>query len=263
MFDDIFIPVLIVTLVGLLAGLILAVFSHFFEVQEDERTKAILEILPGANCAGCGFVGCEEYAKQLTEGKAKSNLCAPGGAKTAAIISKLLGIEVEGVESKIAYVRCQGSRNEDRNKLIYEGVQSCSGVSMYYGGTDYCTYGCVGYGDCVAVCRFGAIAIRDGLAIVNQDKCTGCGTCITACPKGIIALTLKDKRARLLCNNKDKGGITKSICAEGCLGCSKCVRVCDSKAITVVDNMAIIDNSLCTACGKCVEVCPEKVIKCQ
>jgi len=245
---------------GFVSGLVLAMASRIFYVPVNEKALDILSVLPGANCSACGYVGCEEYAKAVSEGKAKANLCTPGGSETAAKVAELAGVDFEPITKKVAYVKCNGNRNEDRLKYIYKGIESCHGVSMFYGGKDYCTYGCLGFGDCVSSCPFEAISINKGIAYVNPEKCTGCGLCVSHCPKNLIELRNKGQKARLLCNNKDKGGITKKICSEGCIGCAICARNCPVNAIKIVSNMAVIDDETCNGCGKCIEICPQKVI---
>lgn len=258
--NEVLAPVVIVTSIGLISGFILAAASRIFHVPVNEKAEVIYSILPGANCAACGYVGCEEYAKAISEGTAKANLCTPGGVDTASKIAEIAGVNYEPIVSKKAYVKCNGNRSEERIKYKYNGVNTCHGVSMFYGGKDHCTYGCIGYGDCVTSCPFGAISIKNDIAFVDSEKCTGCGLCVGCCPKNLIELRSKDNKARLLCNNKDKGGITRKICSEGCIGCRICERNCAANAIKVIENMAIIDEDKCDGCGKCIEVCPQNVL---
>lgn len=65
---------------GLVAAVLLAVASRVFHVEEDPRVQAVLEVLPGANCGGCGFAGCEGYATAVVNDPAiPANRCCAGG----------------------------------------------------------------------------------------------------------------------------------------------------------------------------------------
>lgn len=257
--NEILLPILIVAGIGLIAGLGLAIASIIMAVPKDEKAEAILEVLPGANCGACGYSGCEGYAKALAHGEAKPGLCSPGGAEVAKATSELLGVSGD-VEYKTALVHCLGSYDFTTDKMEYDGIMSCAAASQLAGGITSCRFGCMGLGDCMNACAYNAINICNGVAAINPDRCKGCSMCVKACPKGLISFVPLKNQAVVRCSNCDKGAATNKVCGIGCIGCTKCVRVCEFDAVKIVDSHAVVDPEKCTACGKCVEVCPRHVI---
>ena len=261
MIIDILIALGVVGAVGLLAGVLLALFSHFFGVAQDEREKALRENLPGINCGACGYKGCDDYAVAMAEGKAKPNLCVPGAADTAKTLGAILGVEVAPPKDVVAFVHCNGTCEATSKKMIYDGVKTCRAASGVYGGPNSCTYGCMGFGDCAVVCPANAICIDDGIARVDSSKCLGCGLCVNTCPKNIISLVPQDTKTVVMCSSKDKGALARKLCANACIGCKKCEKTCPEGAIRVENDLAVIDYDKCTRCGLCAEVCPTKCLK--
>lgn len=254
---EILIPVLILSAIAVLCALLLTLASIFFAVKEDERAVAIRDCLPGANCGACGFSGCDGYAKALSEGTTdQTNLCVPGGDAAARSIAEILGVEAADVVERVAYVACNGTCDADGRKFDYEGPATCKAANMNYSGDRYCTYACLGYGDCAAVCPHDAICIENGVAHVDPRRCVGCGICTRACPNHLIHLVNDTVRVVVKCSNHDKGAVTRKNCSNGCIGCGKCERACPSGAIRVEDNLATINYDLCTGCGICRSVCP-------
>ena len=254
----ILIPVLVLAIIALLCALLLTVSSVFFSVKEDERVLEIRDALPGANCGSCGFSGCDGYAKALCDGSGvKTNLCTPGGDSVAKKIAEILGVEAEDVVERVAYVACNGSCMPEEKKYEYSGPKTCKAANMSYSGDRLCTFACLGYGDCAAVCPENAICITErGVAEIDPRKCVGCGLCERTCPNNIIHLVNDTTRVVVKCNNKNKGAQVRKICENGCIGCGKCERTCPVGAIKVVDNLAVIDYELCTGCGACRDACP-------
>lgn len=253
----ILIPVLILTGIAVVCAVLLTLSSVFFAVKENEKAVAIRECLPGANCGACGYSGCDGYAKALADGEVTApNLCVPGGDKTSAEIAEILGVEAEDVIEKVAYVGCNGKCGVAQVKYDYRGTKSCRAANISYNGDKVCTYACLGYGDCVAVCPQNAISVEEGVARIDPRKCIGCGMCVRECPNGIIHLINDTSRVVVECSNHEKGAVTRKSCSNGCIGCMKCEKTCPVGAIKVVNNLASIDYSLCTGCGACVEVCP-------
>lgn len=246
----------IVAGLGLLAGLILAVASVLMAVPVDEKVVRLREALPGANCGACGYSGCDGYAEAMAHDGAKVGLCSPGGEETAEKTAEILGVSGAAVEKKAAVVRCGGCEDVTRRKLHYHGIPSCAAANQFYGGDWACSYGCLGYGDCVAACAYDAIRVEKGLARVDGDKCTACGLCAKACPKSLITVLPADVKGVVRCSSHDKGAVVRKACTAGCIGCMKCTKVCEYEAITVQNHLATIRADKCVGCGKCAEACP-------
>ena len=211
---------IVLTILGIIFGAILAVASKVFAVEKDPREDAIVEILPGANCGGCGYPGCSGYASAVVAGTAPVNACSPGGAATAAKIGEIMGVAVEAGARKIAQVMCTGG-GHDKTRYDYVGLESCLAVSRVSSGPLKCSYGCLGGGDCVDACKFDAIHIVDGVAKVDFDKCVACGACVDACPKHIIRIVPLNakKYTEVACSSHDKGAAVRQACDNGCIGC--------------------------------------------
>ena len=254
--DTIGIAVISVTVIGIVCAVVLVIASTVMAVKVDERAAAIRACLPGANCGACGFSGCDGYAAALTAGDVGINLCTPGGGDVAKQIGDILGTGPDtGVASRTAVVHCMGGLEIRRDKMDYEGIKSCSAAKLMFGGQAACTFGCIGYGDCAAICPSGAICIENGLARIDTRRCSGCGLCAKNCPNGVISIEDESIAVAVLCRNTEKGAQVKDKCGKGCIGCMKCVKECPDGAITVTDFLAGIDYSKCSGCGKCAEVC--------
>ena len=237
--------VLTLCVLGILAALILYFVAQKFKVEEDPRIDEVEKMLPGANCGGCGFAGCRGLADALVKRTDISSLfCPVGGAEVMKTVAAYLGKAAPEKEPQVATVRCGGSCEKRPRINAYDGVTSCAVAASLYGGETGCTYGCLGYGDCVTVCNFDAIAINPETRLpeVDFDKCTACGACVKACPKSIIELRKKWPKQRAVyvaCMSKDKGAVVMKACKAGCIGCGKCEKVCPFGAIT--DRSFILD----------------------
>ncbi|MEG2174825.1 MAG: RnfABCDGE type electron transport complex subunit B [Oscillospiraceae bacterium] len=248
--------------IGLLCAVLLAVAARFMSVPVDERFPVIRGILPGANCGACGYAGCDAYAQaMLDDPTVKSNLCVPGADSVSRALSDALGVAFEDVVARVAVVRCQGNCDNTSHKMDYHGIDSCKAARLLYSGPGTCSYGCMGFGDCAKVCPYHAICIAgDGLAHINPLICIGCGLCADVCPNGVIELFPNQSTVHVACNNHDKGAVAMKVCKTSCIACKKCEKACLTGAITVVDQLAHIDQSKCNGCGTCVETCPKKCI---
>lgn len=248
---------------ALILGFLLGFFKKMFYVPVDPLVEKIRECLPGANCGGCGFPGCDGFASAVAAGNAPANGCTAGGVETAKAVGAVLGVEVSAVQT-VAVLACQGAKEFAPIKGFYNGVKTCQGVKLSINGNKLCSFGCIGFGDCVAVCQFDALHMgEDGLPHVDASKCTGCGMCIKECPQKILSKTpLTQKGAVALCSNRNpvKAQIIKH-CKVGCIKCGKCERSCPQKAIVITNGIPVIDYTKCDSCGTCIAGCPTKVLK--
>ncbi len=256
--SEILLPILILGGAAVLCAVLLTVAAVFLSVKENEKFAPVRDCLPGANCGACGYSGCDSYASALAEGKEqKTNLCVPGGDVAAKSIADVLGVSAEDVVEKVAYVACSGTCSGDETrKFIYDGPKNCKAANMYYQGDRFCSYACLGYGDCAAVCPRGAISVKNGIAHVEPSLCIGCGICERECPNHIIKVVPDTVRVTVNCSNHDMGALVRKTCIKGCIGCGKCVKTCPEGAISLDNNLAKIDYDKCVGCGKCHEACP-------
>ena len=246
---------------GLFIGVFLGIAGKKFAVEVDEREEAILGVLPGNNCGGCGYAGCSGLAAAIVKGEAEVNGCPVGGAPVAEKIGEIMGVSVGSQEKKVAFVKCAGTCEKAKTEYQYTGVQDCLMASqMHDGGPKSCNAGCLGFGSCVKACPFDAIHVVDGIATVDKEVCRACGKCIAACPKHLIELIPYSQKTFVKCNSNEKGKALMEACRVGCIGCKLCEKNCPSGAVTVTNFLAHIDAEKCTNCGICAEKCPRKSI---
>lgn len=257
----ILIAVGVVCVIALLCALLLVIADKFMAVKEDERVKKIRACLPGANCGSCGFAGCDGYAKALVDGKTKTNLCIPGSDDVAKQIADILGVEAEDVIEQVAYVHCNGDCRHTEKKFNYVGITTCAAAKLHYGGDGLCKYGCLGYGDCAAVCPQGAICLENGIAHIDPRKCIGCGLCEKTCPNHVISMLPDYADTVVSCINKEPEEVVKPKCTNACIGCGECAEACPVNAITVRQNLARINYETCVGCTYCEYVCKTGAIK--
>ena len=257
----IIIPIIAVTGIGLLCAIMLSVASSVMEVKVDERVAQVRECLPGANCGSCGYTGCDGYAKAVVEQGAKTNLCIPGADATSQAIADVLGVEAEEVVEQVAVVSCRGDCDHSNKKYRYQGIESCQGAKLMFGGEGACVYGCLGRGDCMAVCTNGAITIENGVAAIDPAVCKGCGLCAKVCPNQVIKIVAADTQVAVVCNNKEPGAGARKACSNACIACRKCERECPEGAITVRNNLASVNYAKCIGCGDCAKGCPTGAVQ--
>ncbi len=254
----------------------------------NSKLGPIRSVLPNVNCGACGFSDCATFAKAVLQGSAIPNGCVPGGSKVAHNIADILGVVTTIPEPVMAVVHCKGGKDESLERAIYDGIQDCNAATIVGNGSKVCQDGCLGLGTCVRACFFDAIHINEnGVAFVDEDKCTGCGKCVKACLRNIISLIPKVHKIFLACSNHERGSKVKNNCSVGCTACALCVKATTSGAITMVNNIPVLDYSInenfipaafkcpskcfydlvtrrpkanidtkCNGCGVCVEVCP-------
>ena len=258
---SIIIAAVVVAAVGIFIGLFLGMAGIKFHVDVDEKEEAVLAALPGNNCGGCGFAGCSGLAAAIAKGEAPVNACPVGGENVAKKVGEIMGVKAQAGKKMVAFVHCQGDCKKAKELYSYTGAEDCRMMSFVPGGgPKACDQGCLGYGTCVKECPFDAIHVKNGIAIVDKEKCKACGKCIAVCPKHLISLIPYDAKVEVSCKNTAKGPVTMKACDVGCIGCGICVKNCPAGAVAVENFCASIDHEKCTGCGACMEKCPKKAI---
>ncbi|WP_312635170.1 RnfABCDGE type electron transport complex subunit B [Oscillibacter sp.] len=252
--------ILVLSILGAIFAVILAVASIVFAVKTDPRLPEIVDALPGANCGGCGYAGCSDCAGHILDGSAPVNACPVGGAASAEKIAAIMGVESSSAEKEVAFVRCNGG-TAAKKRFEYRGVLDCVSATKVAAGPLECGFGCLGFGSCVTACQFDAMHIApNGCAVVDPVKCTDCMACATACPRKLIISVPVSKKVHVACINQDKGKVAMSVCANSCIGCGLCEKECKKDAIHVTNNVAAIDYAKCINCKMCTKVCPRDCI---
>ena len=245
-------------------GYVLGWANRTFRVEVDPKVEAILGALPGANCGGCGFVGCAAYAEAVVKRGAEVNLCAPGGRGCAEKLAQIMGVELTETFPYRAVVHCSASEDERLQRTEYRGEQTC-GAANLVAGVQGCTYGCLGLGDCARACKYDAIEIVKGLAAIDYDKCVGCGACGRACPRNIITIVpfKSDRMLVVACSNQDTAGDVRAVCMVGCIGCRACTRAAPELismegALPTINYERYDPEESGPALEKALEKCPRK-----
>ena len=253
---------LIIAGIGALLGLGLAIADKKLAIEKDEKLVALEQIMPGANCGGCGFAGCADYAAAVASGKAEPGLCAPGGKDLAEKMGKIMGIEVTVGEKMVAYIFCKGSCEKTVKDYDYRGLTDCNAASLLFKGDNGCKSGCLHLGSCMAVCDSNAIFRKEeGTLEVDRTKCVGCGKCTKVCPNGVIKLIEDRTQFVVACNSHDKGADVRKVCEVGCIGCKICQIKFPEAGFKVEDNLAVSSPvAPQDQAALAMEACPRKVI---
>jgi Na+-translocating ferredoxin:NAD+ oxidoreductase RNF subunit RnfB len=258
---EILIPILTLGSLGLIFGAGLAIASKKLAVHVDPRLEKIHGLLPGANCGACGGAGCFGFAEAVLSGKMDVSACRIAKENAKERIAEILGKKLEKNVKRVAILHCHGGTRV-KDKFLYQGIKDCVAANLLMGGQKECTFGCLGFGNCVRVCPFDAITMsKDGLPVVDAEKCKACAKCVAACPKKLFSLAPTNLPVYVACRSHDLGKDTKAVCPVGCIACKLCEKACKFDAIRVTDNVAVIDYNKCTSCGECVKVCPMKTIR--
>jgi Na+-translocating ferredoxin:NAD+ oxidoreductase RNF subunit RnfB len=246
--------------IGLVSAAALALAEKHWSVPQDPRIDKVTEMLPGANCGGCGYAGCADYARAIVADNVACNLCAPGGTACAQEIAAFLGRAAAEVERRVAIVLCCGDDTEALRRSAYNGIVDCASAQATAGGDKACTYGCLGYGSCARVCPVNAIRIENGIAKVDKALCIACGKCVAACPRKLIKLVPAAAEIHVLCSSKDKGPAVKKVCGTGCIGCRMCTKLADD-AISMDGFLAVVDYAKPLTNEEIVAKCPGHCIR--
>jgi len=228
-------------LLGAILAIIIGAAAKAFAVESDPRIETVTDMLPGANCGGCGYAGCADFAKAIVGGIAPPNDCPVASSDDSTRIAEYLGITSEQKEKVIAVVRCSGNIAATV-RSPYNGVQDCRSAVLVAAGAKGCDYGCIGFASCARACPFDAIEIRDGLAIVHPELCVGCGKCVDTCPKNLIILAPAAVDVHVYCNSPEKGAAKRKVCKTACIACRKCVKAADNEEQMVINGFLIATN---------------------
>lgn len=250
----------IISVLAIVLALLIVLISKLCFVEEDKKAQAISEHLGGANCGGCGYAGCNDFAKALSNGSANINACGSISDDDKKAIAEILGVPFVATPKTFAVVKCAGGINA-KDKFNYVGNQSCVIENLSLGGSKMCTYACLGKGTCASACKDNGISVKDGVATVDSALCRSCGACIIKCPKNLIELIPRTAKVYIACSSKCRGKDVMSVCRVGCIGCGLCAKNCPNGAITMENNLPIIDYGKCSGCKLCVQKCPKKIIK--
>lgn len=251
----------ILAVLALFFTVLILVVNKFCAVEEDPRIGQVAEKLSGANCGGCGFAGCADFAKALVEGRASVSNCAATSAENKALIGEILGVKAETGEPTVAVVKCAGGLEEAAKRFNYVGNAGCESINQCMGGDKVCSKGCLGGGSCAAVCKFEAVAVKDSVAKTDKNACVSCGACVKKCPKRIIELIPKRAKIYVACSSECRGKDVMTACKVGCIGCGLCAKTCPNGAIEMVNNLPVINYAACTGCLACMNKCPRKIIR--
>ncbi|MBR5949149.1 MAG: RnfABCDGE type electron transport complex subunit B [Clostridia bacterium] len=242
---------------AIIFAIILGVADKKFAVEIDSRVPQIAECLGGANCGACGYAGCAALAEAIVRGEVAPNACPASKGEKMRRISELMGVEASAQTPAVARLICTGDCETAAARYQYDGVPSCRIANGLAGGPKKCTWACLGMGDCISDCKFGAITMgENGLPQFNSAKCTGCGACAKQCPRGAIALVPTAAKALILCRNDDAGKEAKDNCKNACIGCRRCEKSCPADAITLIGKHCVIDQDKCIGCIECTKQCP-------
>lgn len=232
-----------ITMLGLGAAfaVILLIASEKLKVKVDPRIEQIHKVLPNLDCGACGFAGCYQYAKAVLKNPELIGKCAPGGQQCASAIARILNLQIsESGPAKRLIVHCRAHTSDKTFYAKYRGIPTCTAANAL-ADVQACKFGCLGFGDCVASCRFDAMHVIDGLATVDYEKCTGCGACSRACPRNLIKMVPfgNENMMTVACNSKENAKSTRSMCKVGCIGCGLCAK--ETEIFSVEDNLAKVD----------------------
>ncbi len=211
--------------VALLLSTLLILASKFFHTETDEKVEQIIEVLPGANCAACGKPGCAQLATAIASGQSPVDACPVGGALVGEAIAKIMGVKIPAPKEKTrAFIFCHGYEEIAVSNKTYLGINKCSAAHMLGGNKD-CSYGCMGFLDCMLACPFGAIKKdNSGIPQIIEEKCTSCGVCVSTCPRKLIEIHPVREKFHIYCKSHDKGAIAKKNCKKACIACGICVK---------------------------------------
>ncbi len=251
---------------AILFASILAFADKKLKVKTDPRIEEIIGLLPGVNCGACGYLSCRAFGEGIVKKNEDPGKCRVIGEEAREELFKLLGKEESERYPRLPLVHCAAGTKDKKYTAEYNGVRTCSGADLVFGAGLRCEYGCMGFGDCVSVCAFGALSMEDGLPKADPEKCTGCGKCVPACPRGIISMQEKrfDGLFYVACSSLDGVLRVKEACGTGCIACGICEKLSPGGLFKVTENLSRPDYERQRnqeEAEKLRQKCPTKVIK--
>lgn len=227
---------------GVLLAALLAFANRRLYVYEDPRIDAVEDLLPKSNCGACGLAGCRNFAEKLVAGDIVAAQCTVMSPDGTAQVAGLLGVDAGEVEKRVARLACAGGKHVAYTRARYAGLTTCRAAAVVSGGGKECIWGCLGLGDCVAVCDQDAIALdAHGLPVVDSSRCTACNDCVEVCPKGLFSLEPVSHRLWVACRNRADGDDAEASCEVACTACGKCVADAVPGLLKLSNNLVEVD----------------------
>lgn len=260
-------PIVVITGLGSFIGVLLAIADKKLAVETNPLIDEVIGVLPMGNCANCGYAGCSQYAEAVVENPdVRPDLCTPGGNETAARVAKMTNKKAAEIKPVKAVAQCGGCPDSGCSTMfVYSGLKDCNAAAQLFDGEKVCEFGCLGFGNCERACPYGAITMsKSGLPEIVADRCIGCGICAKECPRNVITLVPTNAMSIVMCKNQAKGAQTRKACNVGCIACRQCQKACVHGAITIENNLCVIDYDKCQSCDDpaCLKVeCKPGVIR--
>jgi len=260
--ETIFVAVSFMTALGLTLATVLVVANRRLYVFEDPRIDQVEDLLPHANCGACGTPGCRPFAEMLVKGEVEPGRCTVNPKDMNQTIADFLGVDLGSQEKRVARLACAGGSHVAHVRAGYAGLESCRAAALVSGGGKGCAWGCLGFGDCEAVCDFEAIRMdRHGLPVVSETDCTACGDCVDVCPKDLFSLHPVSHRLWVACSNRELGDEAEEQCELICTACGRCVQDSPEGLIAIRDNLAVVDYAKSGLASRiAIERCPTGAI---
>jgi electron transport complex protein RnfB len=247
---------------GIVLAWMLALANKRLYVFEDPRIGEVEEMLPHANCGACGTAGCRNFAEEVVAGRIEPAKCSVNSPDMNAQIAKFLGVALGQADKRVARLACAGGSHVARMRARYSGISTCRAAATVGGGGKDCAWGCLGVGDCAAVCEFDAIIMDPfDLPVVDATRCTACGDCVEVCPKDLFSLQPVSHKLWVACKSHADGATAEAQCEVSCTACGKCVADAAPGLIRLENDLATIDygkNHL--AKRESIERCPTGAI---